>query len=130
MNALQIYAVVLVSVILILTFEKNEKQIGTALSVLTTCLVLWASIMYLEPIINFIRQIESMTLIDHEMFGVLLKVSGMGVITEIANLICTDSGNASLGKAVQLLGISIILWLSLPLFSSLVSLLQEILGEL
>lgn len=44
-------------------------------------------------------------------------------------MVCTDAGNASLGKAVQLLGTAVILWLSLPLFKALVELLQSILGE-
>ena len=50
--------------------------------------------------------------------------------TEIANLVCKDAGNESMGKSVQLLGTAVILYLSMPLFTALIDLLQKILGEL
>ena len=48
---------------------------------------------------------------------------------EITSLICTDAGNAALGKSVQILATCGILWLSIPLFTSLIDLLNKILGE-
>ena len=45
-------------------------------------------------------------------------------------MICTDAGNASLTKAIQLLGGAVILYLSVPMFSALMDLIQKIVGEL
>jgi hypothetical protein len=57
-------------------------------------------------------------------------VVGIGIMTEIGGLICTDGGSSSLGKTVKMLGSAVILWLSLPLYAKLMELLQKILGEL
>ena len=64
------------------------------------------------------------------MVEILMKSTGIGIITEIANLVCKDAGNESMGKSMQLLGTAVILYLSLPLFQTLIELLQKILGEL
>lgn len=126
----QICTLAIVAVILILTLEKHEKQIGMMLGLLVCCVVLSAAVSYLRPVSVFLSQLEALSGLDHELIGVLLKAVGIGIVSEIANMICVDSGNSSLGKAVHLLGISVILWLSIPLFSALLELLQEILGEL
>ena len=64
------------------------------------------------------------------MVATLLKVTGIGMVTEIAALVCKDAGNESMGKSMQLLGTATILWLSMPLLTALIELLQKILGEL
>lgn len=64
------------------------------------------------------------------MLGLLLKAVGIGLVSQIAGAVCTDAGNGALARQLQLLGNAAILYLSLPLFSGLLELLQEILGEL
>jgi hypothetical protein len=57
-------------------------------------------------------------------------VIGIGILSEISALICADAGNSSLGKALQILGGTAMLWLSLPVFRTLVDLIRSILGAL
>ena len=64
------------------------------------------------------------------MLGILLKAVGIGLVSEIAGLVCTDAGNGSLGKTLQLLGSAVILYLSLPIFTAMLELIREILREL
>lgn len=64
------------------------------------------------------------------MLGILLKAVGIGLVSEIAGLVCTDAGNGSLGKALQMLGSAVILYLSLPIFTAILELIREILREL
>ena len=61
--------------------------------------------------------------------SVLLKAVGIGLIAEIAALICADAGNAALGKTIHIMAVGAILWTALPLLSGLVDLIHQILGE-
>ena len=63
------------------------------------------------------------------MLRILLKVVGIGLVGEIANLICCDTGNAALGKMLQILSTAVILRLSVPLLEQLLGLLEQIMGE-
>ena len=60
----------------------------------------------------------------------LLKIVGICFTAEIASLICEDSGNAALGKALQSLAGAVILYLSLPMLTKLLDLVEGILENL
>ena len=122
-------AAVLVAVILGLTLGKQGKEAALLLTLGVCCMVGCLALSYLDPVVDFINRLQSIGQLDNQMLEILLKAVGIGLVGEIASLICTDSGNAALGKALQLLSGAVILWLSLPLLTELLDLLQEILGE-
>lgn len=120
---------VLIAVILILTLGKQGKDMAVILSILVCCMVLALAASYLSPVMDFLRQLESLGDLDSDMIRILFKVVGIGIVTEVASMVCADSGNGSLGKALQMLGSAVILWLSIPVFTALLELIQKILGE-
>ena len=121
---------VLVSVILILSLGVKGKDIAAVLALLVCCLTLLTALRYLEPVIDFVDKLIQIGNLDLSLVSVLLKAVGIGIVSEIAALICTDSGNGSLGKALQILGTAVIMWLSIPLFTMVLELIQALLGEL
>lgn len=121
---------VLLTVVVTLTLGKNSKDYAVVLSVLACCLVALAAMEYVRPVLDFLSQLERAGGLDHTMIRILLKAAGIGLISEIAALVCSDSGNASLGKTIKFMGSAVILWLSLPLYTMLLELLQGILGAL
>lgn len=127
---LQACAAVLLALVLILVLGSRGRDMGTLLALGVCCMVALIALRYLEPVIEFLDQLEALGGLNGSMISILLKVVGIGIVSEIAALICSDSGNSSLGKTVQMLGSAVILWLSMPLFTMLVELLQSILGEL
>lgn len=127
---LQVCGAVLLSVILVLTLKNQGKEIGLLLAIGMCIMAALAAMQYLRPVMDFLKSLENLGGLDSTMVTALLKVTGIGMITEIANLICKDAGNESMGKALQLMGTAVILWLSMPLFTALITLIQKILGEL
>ena len=117
------------AVVLILMLS-SRKEMGTLLSLAVCCMVAVIALSYLSPVIDFLGTLEQLGGLDGDLVETLLKAVGIGMLSELAGLVCNDAGNASLGKAVQLLGTAVILWLSLPLLTALTELLQSILGEL
>lgn len=124
----KICAAGLISLVLMLLVEKQEKHIAALISIATCCVLIAASAEYLKPIIRLMRQLQRTAALDRYVFDILLKSVAVSVICEIASLICTESGYASLGKVLQNAGIALILYLSLPLFSELLDLVSELLG--
>lgn len=122
-------AAVLLTVILGLSLGSQKKEMGLLLTIAACCLVATAAMSYLRPVITFVQELQTLGQLDDGMLEILLKAVGIGLIGEIASLICTDAGNGALGKTLQLLTSAVVLWLSLPLLNSLLELIQEILGE-
>ena len=78
----------------------------------------------------FAENLQSVSQLDSDYLAILLKVVGIGFLAEIAALVCTDAGNATMGKVLQMLSSCVIMWLSLPLLNGLLELVQDILGEI
>lgn len=118
----------LLAVILMLSLGRREM--GTALGIAVCVMAALAAVSYLRPVMELLEELRELGEFEGEWMTILLKAAGIGMVTEIAGLICADSGSASLGKTLQLLGTAVILWMSIPLFRGLLELLQDILGAL
>ena len=119
----------LITVILGLMLRQQGKDVALLLSIAVCCMVIAAGISYLSPVLDFIRQLQENTGIDPQFVRILLKSVGIGLVAEIAGLICTDAGNAALGKTIQILATAVILWLALPLMGALLELVRKIMEE-
>lgn len=127
---LQVSGAVLMAVILVLALKTHSKETGAILSIAVCCMIALSAFHYLQPVFTFLESLENLGGLNNATVETLLKATGIGIITEISGLVCKDAGNESMGKAMQLLGTAVILYLSIPLFYSLIELLQRILGEL
>lgn len=126
----QIVAGILVAVVLGLVLSKQGKDTALLLSIAVCCMVLVTAVTYLQPVMDFIKKLQNIGSLDNQWITVMVKAAGIGLIAELASLICADSGNTALGKTVQILAASAVLWLSIPLMSALIELIQKILGEI
>ena len=127
---LQVCGAVLIAVILVLALKSSSKETGTILAIAVCCMTALAGLHYLQPVIDFLRTLKKLGGLDTGMVPILLKATGIGIMSERASLVCKDAGNESMRKSIQLLGTDVILYLSMPLFRALIDLMQKILGEL
>lgn len=121
---------VLITVILFLAVSKNSRDISTLITIAGCCAVFVVSISFLRPVIEFIQKLKGLVGLDNDLVSIILKAVGIGLITEITVMICSDSGNGSLGKSLQILSSGVILWMSIPVFNQLLELLNQILGAI
>ena len=120
-------AAVIVTVMLGLTVNRQDM---TLLLTMGACvLVGLLGMTYLRPVVEFLRSLQELGALRGELLEILLKAMGVGLVTELTAMICRDGGNASLGQALQILGCGVILWLSIPLFTAFMDIIQKILGE-
>jgi stage III sporulation protein AD len=121
---------VLLSVILVLMLGSRSRELALVLTMLVCVMTALMALEYIRPVLEFVSQLEKLGGLDGDMVKILLKATGIGMLTELASLVCGDSGSSSLGRMIKLLGNAVILWLSLPMFTILLQLLQEIMGGL
>ena len=121
---------VLVAVVWALILAKQGKDISILLVTAVCCMVIGAAVAYLKPVLDLVDRLQSVGNINSDTLSIMLKATGIGVVAEVTGLICTDAGNAALGKTLQFLACAVILWLSVPLLNELLELLDEILGAI
>lgn len=123
---LKITTLSLITAILSLVLSKESKHTALLVSMTACILIAWAGFSYLNPVLSFFDTLIDMTKIDSKLFQILLKATGVGMLGELTALICTDAGNAALGKTVQLTSSMVIIWISLPLFEGLLQLIEGV----
>lgn len=119
----------LIAVVLSIVLSRQGKDMTLLLGIAVCCMVLCIALRYLEPVIEFIQKLRQIGELDNQMLTVMLKAVGIGVVAEIAGLICTDAGSGAIGKTIQIMASAVILSLSVPLMTSLIELIQKIVGE-
>lgn len=119
----------IVAAILVIVMGRSSSELSIVLVIGAGCMVVIIALSYLEPIADLLARLQSISNMDHAALKILLKAVGVGLVTEIAHLICTDSGNNALGKTVQILGSAVMLWLSLPLIEQMLDLIEQIVGN-
>lgn len=122
-------AAVLITAVLSITLEKQERDIKVLLILTVCCMVGVISTTFLEPVLDFLYELQTLTNLKEDFLKILFKLVGIGLIAEIVNVVCSDAGCASLGKTLQMMASALILYLSLPIFSQLITLIRDILGE-
>lgn len=119
----------LISAILILVLERQNRDYSILLTVAASAMVSIAAAKLLEPVLDFLGQLEALGGLSSDLLLSLIKVFGIGMTGEIAASVCNDAGNTSLGKGLHFLANAAILYLSVPVFSSLMELFLQILGD-
>lgn len=123
----QAAAAVLLAVILMLCLKKSQTGIGEMISIFVCSVLAILAISYLKPVIEFIQSIQRLNMMDNQLLKTVFKVVGICVIAEIVELICIDSGNSAMGKALQLLSSAVVVWLAIPLMTSFLELIEGVL---
>ena len=121
---LKIVAVVLLSVTLMLLLSKYAADISLLLALCVSCAILLLACQYFMPILDFARKLTLIGNIDNEILTILLKVSGIGILSQIAILICNDAGQTSIAKALQITTTAVILCVCVPLMEQILTLIE------
>ena len=118
---------VLIAVVLGVTLSRQSQDITLVLSIGVCCMVVMAAAVFLTPVMDLIRRLQQLAQLEEGTLNTVLKAVGIGLVGEIASLVCGDAGNAALSKAVQIATASAVLWLSVPLMEELLVLIREVL---
>lgn len=121
-------AIMILTVVLGAALGKTEKDLSVVLTLAACCIILMVALEYLSDILVFLWELGSGIGDRNPFTGILLKIAGVALVTEVSSLLSSDAGNSSLGKAMQILGNSVILFLSLPILEGFLEIIREILG--
>ena len=118
---------VLITLVLFLVISKQSKDLSILLTIVVCCMVSVTAVQHLQPVVAFFEKLQSIGRLDPTLVSIVVRSVGIGLLSEIAGLLCADAGNAALGKSLQILACSVVLCMSVPLFTKVIELIEEIL---
>lgn len=126
---LRFAAAALMGLILTLVVGRQSKDLSLLLSLAVCVLLCLGAMEFLEPVTEFLAELRKLGELDSEAVSILLKCAGIGMLSELAGLLCADAGEGAMGKALQLCSNAAILWLSLPLLRQVLTMIREVLAK-
>lgn len=120
----------LIALVFGLVLAKRNPDVAVVLNLLVCCMLVGIAMGFLSPLLTFFQQLADLGGLDRDKLEILMKATALGLISQIASMLCADAGNSALGKGIEIAAVCAILWISLPLLSALTELIKDTLGQL
>lgn len=127
MDIIKIIGIGLISLIIIVILKQYKPEFAMYVSLLAGVLIFLLVATKISGIIEVLKSIANKASIDSEFIALLIKITGIAILTEFAVSICKDSGETAIANKVDLGGKVIIMSMSIPIMSSLLETIIKIL---
>ncbi len=127
MDVIKIIGVGLIALIIIIIIKQYRPEFTIYVSIAAGVIILLLIADKLTAIINLLTSLANRTSINNEFLTLLIKITGIAILTEFASSICKDSGETAIASKVDIGGKVIIIALSIPIISSLLETILKIL---
>ena len=127
MEVAQIAGVALISVFIILLLKQYKPEFVIHISILAGILIFLMVLPKLSSVIELLNNLTNKLGANSQFFSILLKITGIAYISEFATNICKDSGETAIASKVELAAKIIIISMSIPILSSVIESLINIL---
>lgn len=119
MDVFRLVSIGIIGAIACLLLKKTDGQYAALAAVATGIVILIICINSLTSVLVSLQEIVDRTGIDNELFAVLLKIVGVGYLTEYACGLCEDLDCGGISKKIALGGKIAIFLMALPIVNAL-----------
>ena len=125
----QIISIAIITCVACLIVKPIRSDFAIFISIVGGIIVLFYSLSYLSQIFDVFNNIFSISGINTSLYSIILKIIGIGYLTEFTAGICHDTGNPSLADKVLLGGKIVILVMAIPIVTSILQIVVELLPK-
>ena len=126
MDIIKIIGIGLISLIIIIIIKQYRPEFTIYISITAGILIITLCMDKLSGIINILTTLSNKTGLNSEYLYILLKITGIAILTEFAVSICNDAGESAIATKIDLGGKIIIISISIPIIVALLELIVKI----
>lgn len=127
LDVVKIIGVGITALIIIIILKQYKPEFTVYVSIIAGVIILLMVMDKLSAIVNILSSLASKTGTGSTFLKILLKITGIAILTEFAVSICKDSGETAIASKIDLGGKIIIISISIPIITALLELLIQIL---
>lgn len=127
-TALQVISLAVVCAVLCVLLRERTGTLAMLLTLTVCVCALLVMFRFFTPILDFAARLRQLSGLSDSVTAPLLKVTGMGLLTQVACGLCEDAGEKALARTVEICGSVFAVYVSLPLMTAVVELLESMLG--
>lgn len=122
----KIIGVAVVTMVAIMVIKPLKPEIAMIIGIAGSVLIFFFIVNMLDSVFGLFEFLMEKTNLDSDLFKTLIKIVGIGYISEFSANLCADSGNTALQGKVLLAGKLTIFILAIPIITSLIELIVSI----
>ena len=129
MDILKISTIGIVGAIFSIIIKSYKPEFSIHLVLSTVLIIFLIIISKLEIVLDFFLSISAQMKINRIYFPIILKILGVAYVADFTAQICKDSGEGAIASKVEFAGKVIIMYLALPVFLSIIDLINKLLPK-
>ena len=126
---LKVTAGLLLALVVGVVLSKYGADMALLLTMFASAMILTVACAYLQPVLDFAVRLSELCRMDKSLLQMVFKIVGIGLISQIAEMMCNDAGCQSLSKALQLLTTAVMLCIAIPALEDMIAVIETILKE-
>ncbi|MBR2744357.1 MAG: stage III sporulation AC/AD family protein [Clostridia bacterium] len=127
MEVAKIVGVGLIALVIVIILRQNKPEFVIYAELMAGIIILTMSFDKIAIIIDLIQSFSSKLAISNRFVMILLKITGIAILTEFAVSICKDAGESSIASKIEIGSKVMIVTTSIPIVSSLLEVVLKVL---
>lgn len=117
----------LIALVIIMTLKQNKPEFVIYIELIAGVIILSLCFDKITAVVNYIYEISSKVKLSNRFIGIMLKITGIAILTEFATSICIDAGEKAIASKIEIGSKVLIVTTSLPIISSLLEIVLKVL---
>lgn len=126
MDIVKIIGVGLIALIIIVVIKQYKPEFTMYVSIIAGAIIIFLVLDKVTGIITLLTNLSKKTGINSEYLSILLKITGIAILTEFAVSICKDAGESAIASKIDFGGKVIVISMSIPIISALLEIIIKI----
>lgn len=126
MDIVKIIGVGITALIISVIIKQYKPEFAMYISIIAGIIILFLIIDKMYGIVTLLTNLSRKTGMNAEYLTILLKITGIAILTEFAVSICKDSGESAIASKIDLGGKVIVISMSIPIISALLEIIMKI----
>lgn len=127
MEIVKVIGIGFLTLIITIILKEYKKEYAIYAVLIGGAIIIFYSMETINSIISFINEISNNSNYNSGFISLLLKITGISILTEYAVSICKDSGENSIANKIDFGGKIIVISLSIPVISTTLESLTKLL---
>lgn len=127
MDIVKVIGIGLIALIIIVILRQYKPEYALYVSLIAGVLIISLVIGKISGIIEILKSLANKTSINNEFLTLLIKITGIAILTEYAVSVCKDTGESAIASKIDFGGKVLIMSMSIPIISSLLETVIKIL---
>lgn len=126
MDIVRVVGIGIIGAIIVTLLKTSKSEVAIIVSIATGVVIILSVVSIFSDAFVSIEQIIDKTNVDTSLYLGIIKIVGIGYLTEYSSSICDDLDCKSISNKIKFAGKVIIFALSLPVLNSVINVICEI----